>query len=182
VVVSACEARKEATAAPSRTGPLVATREPTPSVQDPTLGTFAFVADLASASEVPPITDGEAACAGQGRLVLRARLDPSGKITAASAQLSFILSGCPDSTRIVLAHVHHAPAGRNGAVRIDSGFTAAQPIAVRDGVMGANAMDIAIADFALVTGLVNDPSGYYLNVHSLLHPDGLVRGQLRHDP
>lgn len=168
------------TALPSPTGPLVATREPSP-VQQPTLGTFAFVADLRSSDEVPPIVGAEAACAGQGRLVLRARLDPAGKITSATAQLSFLVNRCPDDTKIILAHVHQAATGQNGAVKIDSGLTASEPLAMGAGGIGFNVEDIAVPDLAVVSDIITNPSSYYFNVHSSLHASGVIRGQLSHE-
>ena len=180
LVVSGCGGGRTTVASPSRTGPLVATREPTP-VPPPSQASFAFLADLKSSNEVPPITDAEASCTGQGRFVLRAKLDPSGKITAANAQFSFFVNSCPNSTRIILAHIHQAPAGQNGAVKIDSGLKASQPIAVSYGDMSFNIEDVAVSDVALVADLIANPARYYLNIHSVSHTDGLVRGQLKHE-
>ncbi len=177
LLIGACSGTGGTTAAPSRTGPLVATREPTP-IRPPTHGTFTFLADLRSSNQVPPITDAEASCTGQGRFVLEANLDLAGKITSATARFSFFVSGCPNSTRIALAHIHEAPAGRSGVVKIDSGLTANEPIAVRNGELALYVEDVAVSDVALLTGIVANPAAYYFNVHSVLHADGLLRGQL----
>lgn len=181
IVLSACGGGGTPTALPSRTGPLVATRDPTPPLP-PSLGTFGFVADLRSSSEVPPVNDAEASCTGQGRFVLRAKLDPAGKITSATAQFSFFVRSCPEGTQIILAHIHRAPAGQNGAVTFDSGLEASAPTALRGGEIGLNVEDVAISDVALLTDVIANPTVYYLNVHTVLHPQGLLRGQLVHEP
>jgi CHRD domain len=167
-----------ATALPSPTGPLVATREPTTPPQVPTLGTFAFTADLRSSSEVPPVADAEGACNGQGRFVLRAKLDPTGTITAATAQFSFFVRDCPSDTKITLAHIHRAPSGQNGAVQVDSGLSAAEALAMGGGGIGFNVEEIPVTDLSTVSDIIANPAGYYFNVHSLLHSGGLIRGQL----
>jgi hypothetical protein len=164
-----------ATRLPSPTGPLVATRVPTP-VPPPSSVSYAFFAELKSSNQVPPIKDAEAACTGQGRFVLLARLDPAGKVTAAGAEFSFFVNSCPTSTRITLTHIHQAPAGENGAIKIDSGLKG--PVELRNGELGFHVADIGVADFALLAEIIANPAGYYFDVHSVLHPAGLLRGQL----
>jgi hypothetical protein len=181
VISGSCASPEVTNATPSRTGPIVATRDPTP-LLPPTLGTFAFVADLRSLSEVPPVNDAESACTGQGRFVLRARLDPAGRVTSATAQFSFFVRSCPDGTQIILAHIHKAPLGQNGAVVIDSGLKRSDPTALRGGEVGLNVEDVSVSDTALVTDVIANPAAYYLNIHTALHPEGLLRGQLMHEP
>jgi hypothetical protein len=149
-------------------------------VQPPSLGTFVLVADLRSSGEVPPIADVEASCTGQAEFVLRAKLDPAGAITGATAQFSFFVNTCPDSTKVTLAHIHQGQAGQNGVAKIDSGLKASEPTAVRGGELGFNIQDVAVTDLALVTDIIANPANYYLDVHSVQHPDGLLRGQLAH--
>jgi len=148
-------------------------------VQPPSLGTFVLVADLRSSGEVPPITDAEASCTGQAEFVLRAKLDPAGAITGATAQFSFFINTCPSSTQVTLTHIHQERRARM-APRIDSGLKASEPTAVRGGEIGFNIQDVAVTDLALVTDIIANPASYYLDVHSVQHPDGLVRGQLAH--
>jgi hypothetical protein len=149
---------------------------------NPTLGTFSFVADLRTASEVPPVIDSESACSGQGRLVIRARLDQSGRITSATAQFSFFVRACPNTTRLTLARIHEGAAGQSGAIKIDSGLRADDPTSVTGGELALNVEDITISDLALIPDLVARPASYYLNVSSTQHAAGLVRGQLTYEP
>lgn len=125
---------------------------------------------------------GEASCTGQARMVLRARLDPVGKITSATAQFSFFVRSCPDGTQISLAHIHQGPAGQTGAVRIDAGLGRSAPTPTKAGEVGLNVENVNVSDFALVADVIANPAAYYFNVHSVLHPQGLVRGQMVHEP
>jgi len=115
-------------------------------------------------------------------MVLRARLDPAGKITSATAQFSFFVRSCPDGTQISLAHIHQGPAGQNGAVRIDAGLGTSAPTPTKAGEVGLNVENVNVSDFALVADVIANPAAYYFNVHSVLHPQGLVRGQMVHEP
>lgn len=179
LALSACTPGGAVAPAPSQTSPLIATRAPaTPVEKPPTLGTFTFFAELRPADMVPPIAGDEAGCAGQGRLVLKAKLDGT-RITAATAQILLFVTGCPPQTQITLAHIHKGAAGRTGDVAIATGQE--RPTAVAQGGIGINVEDIAV-ETALVPDIVRDPAGYYLEVHSVLHPAGLMRGQLGSEP
>lgn len=59
------------------------------------------------------------------------------------------------------AHIHNAPAGVNGPVRID--FSAQLTGTVTD-------TDVA--------GVLANPANWYVNVHNQVHPGGAIRGQL----
>ena len=115
-------------------------------------------------------------------MVLRAKLDPTGKITSATAQFSFFVRSCPEGTQITLAHIHQARGGLNGAVRIDAGLGTSAPTPTKAGEVGLNVENVSVSDFALVVDVVANPAAYYFNVHSALHPEGLLRGQLAHEP
>lgn len=68
------------------------------------------------------------------------------------------------------AHIHDAPAGAAGPIVVAfPPFDAADPIA--DGCIGG-------LDPVLLTDIAANPSDYYVNIHTNVHPDGAVRGQL----
>jgi hypothetical protein len=66
---------------------------------------------------------------------------------------------------VTLAHIHQAPAGVNGPVKVD--FNAM--------LTGSNLFD---ADLALITPA--SASGFYINVHTAAFPGGAIRGQLQY--
>ncbi len=64
------------------------------------------------------------------------------------------------------AHIHQAPVGRNGPVVV--GLTAPTP----------TSSSCVGVDAALVTSIVSNPAGFYVNVHNAAFPNGALRGQL----
>lgn len=115
-------------------------------------------------------------------MVLRTRLDPAGRITSATAQFSFFVRSCPEGTQLTQAHVHQGPAGRNGEISIDAGLGRGGAVAMKGGEIGLNIEDVAVTDVSLLTDMIANPARYYMNVHSAMHPVGLLRGQLVHEP
>jgi hypothetical protein len=68
----------------------------------------------------------------------------------------------PASDPVVDQHIHQAPAGVNGAVVVP--FTSLD--------------SCTTSTEALVDAILDDPAGFYFNVHTTLFPGGAVRGQL----
>ena len=137
-----------------------------------------FLADLKSANEVPAIADAEASCTGKGTFTLETTMDSYGYgMTSAVAKFDVVVSGCPAGTMMILAHIHQGAAGTNGAVKIDSGLTAAAPIALTGGGTTIAKAGISV-DPSLAQDIINNPAGFYLNVHTVLHQGGVIRGQL----
>jgi hypothetical protein len=66
------------------------------------------------------------------------------------------------------AHIHRGAAGVNGPVVVP--FTA-------PGADG-NSSGCATADAALIDEILGNPSGFYVNVHTMEHPAGAIRSQL----
>lgn len=67
---------------------------------------------------------------------------------------------------ILAAHIHEAPAGVNGGVVVNLDIA---NVGFRGCVAG---------DPEVVAAIRANPSGYYVNVHSVEYPAGAVRGQL----
>jgi CHRD domain len=70
------------------------------------------------------------------------------------------------TTPIILAHIHSGAAGSNGPVVVDF----VEPV---NGLNGC-----VPADAALIKDIRQNPSAYYVNVHTTMFPGGEVRGQL----
>jgi len=151
------------------------TAQPTPSPQN----TFVFTADLSPANENPAITDAEASGSGTATVTISTAKDSSGKLVGANAKFEIVLKGFPATTMITISHIHKGDAKTNGGVVVDSGMKATEPIALTTGGTSITKDNLAIADLVLAADILANPGNYYYNVHSVLHPGGVVRGQLK---
>ncbi|MCX4564590.1 CHRD domain-containing protein [Streptomyces phaeochromogenes] len=70
-----------------------------------------------------------------------------------------------------LGHIHQAPFGKNGGVKVPLFATA-----VPEGIFAISG-SVAGQDPALVNQLRNAPANFYSNLHTSEFPDGAVRGQ-----
>lgn len=103
--------------------------------------------------------------------------DPDASGTAAFTlnqglgRVCFDLSWADIDGTVTAAHIHVAPAGEPGPVVVPL-FTG--PLAGTDSASGC----VEGLDRSLVKAIRQDPSAYYVNVHSDVFPPGAVRGQL----
>jgi CHRD domain len=135
-----------------------------------------FTAALSPANEVPPIAGAEATGSGTATVTMVTTKDAAGNVTAATATFVVTLSGFPAGTPINISHIHQAAAGVNGAVVVNSNITAGQNV-LTNGSGGFTAANLTV-DPALANLILNNPAGFYFNVHSTLNPGGVARGQL----
>jgi CHRD domain len=121
---------------------------------------------------------------------LRAEEEPNGASTSESkgfAQVKVLGDDTIEFTFVInnrggevfhRAHIHKAPAGVNGPIHWDF-LEAGNPVPSVDG-QPAILRGVARARAAAnLDDLLTNPSGYYVNVHSIAFPGGAVRGQLQ---
>lgn len=137
-----------------------------------------FTAQLSPANEVPPVTSAESAGRGSVQITIDVVRDGAGAIASGTANFHFQLSGFPDSISLVGAHIHTGAAAVNGAVRVNTGLSAATTVPRSNGALVFDAAGIAVTG-ATLQAIVDNPAAFYFNVHSTLHPGGVARGQLR---
>jgi hypothetical protein len=141
--------------------------------------TIVFTAALSSQNEIPTITNADVNARGTGTFTLNLTRDSAGAITAATGTFLYSLSGFPAGTQIRLTHIHEGgPAIGSGSVVIDSGLTAANPITLNDGTLTNQTFTNNSVAAALAQRIIDNPNGFYFNVHSVLNPGGAVRAQL----
>jgi hypothetical protein len=75
----------------------------------------------------------------------------------------------------VAAHIHKAPAGKNGGIVIDLKIGAK----TFKGTSPRVAQKCVPAKASVVSAIRRNPAGYYANVHTSKNPGGAARGQLR---
>jgi hypothetical protein len=113
---------------------------------------------LTSSQETPP-------CAGTGFGNATVTFDA----VQQNINVTITVSGL--GSPITLSHIHEGPAGTSGPVRV--GFV--PPNSFTNGVMTGT---FAVPDPALVQRILQNPSNFYVNVHTMQCPAGHVRGQL----
>jgi hypothetical protein len=136
-----------------------------------------FTADLKPTNEVPPVTSAEASGSGMATVTFNLTRSAAGAITAATADFEVVLSGFPTSTSITLGHIHKAAAGVNGGVSVGFKTDAPNPIALTTGGTTITKTSITVPP-DVAQAIIDDPAGYYVNIHSAMHGGGVVRGQL----
>jgi hypothetical protein len=144
--------------------------------------TVVFTAALNAANEAPnPVTNADKDAKGNASITFHLTRDSSGTISAATVDFVYSLSGFPAGTPIILTHIHEGGPSIAGGVVINSGLSAANPITLADGSatnITFNNLNTFVGGIALIQRIIDNPNGFYFNVHSQLNPGGAVRGQL----
>jgi hypothetical protein len=144
---------------------------PAPAVVNPT-----FTAQLLPANETPPITTGgESAASGNVTITFVTTKDAAGNVTSAVGTAVVNLQGFPSDSSITLAHIHTGAAGVKGAVL--ENFIPASTVPLTNGAGSFTQVNTTIAG-SDATNIMNNPAGFYFNVHTQANPGGVIRGQL----
>jgi hypothetical protein len=138
--------------------------------------TIRFTAQLSPGSEVPPVTNTEASGSGTVTIDLGVDRNGSGAITDAAAEFQVTLTGFPAATPLTMAHIHSGASGANGNIVVDTGL-AAGGVSLTGGTGGFTKTAVAVTP-AVAQDIINNPGSFYFNVHSVMNPAGMVRGQL----
>ncbi|HEY2152097.1 MAG TPA: CHRD domain-containing protein [Vicinamibacterales bacterium] len=142
----------------------------------PTNGAPTFTATLLPANEVPPITNAESVGSGTATIVFNVTKDSSGNVSTASVQFTASVFGFPPNTVVTIAHIHKGATGVPGGIVITA-VGSAGTVTLTNG-SGTFTATTSNADAATVQAILNNPSGYYFNIHTTLNPAGVMRGQL----
>jgi|SoiMethySBSTD1v2_1073268.scaffolds.fasta_scaffold83382_4 hypothetical protein len=148
----------------------------------PTEITPTFQMNLLASNETPaPIVapDPEATCAGTVTIRMNLTRDASNAITAATYDFTATITGCPTSTVINIAHIHKQVAGQTGSIVVNTGLAAGQLSLVNGaGSFTRNGVTANNNDLSIAQEILDNPSGFYFNIHSTLHGGGVIRAQL----
>ena len=138
-----------------------------------------FTATLSPANENPPISNGENTGSGSVTVTFNVTRDAGGNVTSGTATFVVTLSGFPANTPINIAHIHQGVAGVNGGIVFNTTLSATgDAVVLTNGSGTFTKTGVSPADVATFNAIINNPAGFYFNVHSTLNPGGVARGQL----
>lgn len=141
-------------------------------ITSPTPQAAVLAAALSPANEVPPLGNpSEAGTSGSIVVVL------TQTATGYEASFTLALAGIPPTSIIVGAHIHEGAPGAAGPIRVSTGLGPTAPIFTPTGGVEVTLTGIPVAA-DLAQAIIANPSAYYFNVHTLLNPPGVARGQL----
>jgi len=143
-----------------------------------TQDTTVFKAVMSPDNEVPPVP--APGTSGFSTVTVRVTRDLTGNITAASVifEIDFTV---PSATTFTGLHIHNITAGNVGGVVINTGLSATNPVnATGTGRITrvVNYTSAEVDGLRYVTGLLDAPENYYVNIHSTVQPTGLMRAPL----
>jgi hypothetical protein len=145
---------------------------------DPSEGPVVFTSSLAASNEVPPVTNADRDARGTVTITFNVPRDSAGVVTGpGTVNFSAQMSGFPPGSVARAAHIHPGAAGVNGSPLVNTPLSPATAITLGDGTGSLNFSDVQISQ-ADAQAIVNNPAGYYFNIHTNLTPGGAIRGQL----
>jgi len=148
----------------------------TPSTTQAGTTTTRFAATLSPAQETPPISNAESVGSGNSTMDFNITRDASGTITAATVNFSVTMQGFPASTVVNIAHIHTGAAGVAGPILINTTVNPGEVTLTNGaGTFTRAALTVPVAN---MQAILDNPAGFYFNVHTAANPGGVMRGQL----
>lgn len=151
------------------------TEDPTPTETEPTTAD-----DTETEAGLPPGTDADVVLVAEldGGAEVPGPGDPAGSgsftggivLNEASGELCYVLEVADLSSEVTAAHIHRGAEDEAGDIHVELTPPIGGPV---DECITLNATELV--------PLMDDPSQFYVNVHSQGHPDGAVRGQLEQE-
>ena len=135
-----------------------------------------FTATLSPANEVPAITNAESTGTGNATITFDVTRDSANNITAATVTMVANVSNLQPTSALTIAHIHEGASGVGGGVKVTAVGTAGT-VALVNGAGTFTTAGVNV-DPALAQTIMNNPAGYYFNIHTSLNPAGVMRGQL----
>jgi CHRD domain-containing protein/putative VirB-like lipoprotein len=135
-----------------------------------------FTATLLTANESTLPGSTEAGASGTAHIDFHLVKDAAGAITSATVDFRVDMTGFPATTAITAAHIHTGAAGVNGGILVPADVSAGQ-VTLTGGAGTFSRISLPISA-ANAQAIINNPPGFYFNVHTTANPAGVMRGQL----
>ena len=138
-----------------------------------------FQITLLPSNEVPPVTglDAKATTA----VTVYTLRNADGTVAAGTTIFDVNFQGFPAPTTFVGLHIHRQAAGVNGSIVIPTNVNSGTNAVVSDSGTGNIYKIVTVSTTAGITALndiVQDPSGFYENLHTTVNGGGAMRSQL----
>jgi uncharacterized protein (TIGR03437 family) len=138
--------------------------------------TLANTVAMSPANEVPAVIDVTAS--GTATITINPTRSSAGEINGGSVTFS-VLYNLPAGSEITGLRIHRQAAGMNGDAVIDSGLSSSNSIVTSTGRGTFSiAVPVNASAAAALRQLINDPTGFYVNLQTRSNGCGLIRGQL----
>lgn len=137
---------------------------------------FIFNATALPANELPAISNSENTGRAVAGFTLTVTRDSAGVITGGKGDFGVTVSGFPSTTVFTIMHVHEGNSATNGPIRVNSGLTSGE-VTLLNGGAQVNKLGIDVAA-SLAQAIINDPSQFYFNIHTVVNGGGVARAQL----
>jgi hypothetical protein len=135
-----------------------------------------FSVDMRPSNEVPPVSGDESSGSGSMTITFIVTRDSAGNISAASASFVGTVQNFPAGMTLTAAHIHPGAAGVNGSPLVNLALSQGQIVfANGSGPLVINNITVLPE---VAQQIINNPAGYYFNIHTAAHPAGVARGQL----
>ena len=138
--------------------------------------TTRFTATMSPALETPPIANGESVGSGSATIDFNITRDATGTITTASTNFTVNMAGFPSSAVVNIAHIHTGVTGVAGPVLVNTTVNPGE-VVLTSGSGTFTRVGITMPA-ATAQSILDNPAGFYFNVHTTLNPGGVMRGQL----
>jgi hypothetical protein len=136
-----------------------------------------FKQTLLPANEVPVVGGAEAVGKGEATIDFTLTRDSAGAITSVAVNYRVELSGFPPTIALTAAHIHSAVAGVAGPI-LQPSIISPGEVTFTNGVANFSRLNVTSISAANAQAIINNPAGFYFNVHSTANPPGVARGQL----
>jgi len=148
----------------------------TPSTTQAGTTTTRFTATLSPAQETPPISNAESVGSGTSTMDFNITRDASGTITAATVNFTATMSGFPATTVVNIAHIHTGATGVSGPILISTTVNPGE-VTLTNGAGTFTRVAVPVTA-AQMQSILDNPAGFYFNIHTAANPGGVMRGQL----
>ena len=137
-----------------------------------------FRVNMSTANEVPAIENFNAS--GFGTVWVHVMRDAAGKVLSGTVDFG-VRYQFPGDVTFTGLHIHRGNAGSNGPVVIGTTISGGNPVVDATGrgeILRPVEVAAGSANVAVLEDLLQNPAGFYINLHSTVYPGGVLRAQL----